>query len=50
MPGETVRIVIALPRDLHAAAIEAAARDERSLAATVRVLLRDYVERSAERG
>lgn len=37
------RIVIQLPPDLHAAAVECSRADERALAATVRLLLRRYV-------
>jgi hypothetical protein len=32
-----------MPASLHAAATAAAARDERSLAATIRMLLKEYV-------
>jgi metal-responsive CopG/Arc/MetJ family transcriptional regulator len=47
---ENVRIVITLPKSLRDAAEQAAQEDERSFAALVRYLLRQYLEqRRAER-
>lgn len=44
----TKDIVVRLPLDLHAAVKERADREERSMAATIRLALRRYLDRTDE--